>query len=88
VKISGLKIWLSENDTYRFASGFYGTGRWPCSELSGKRVFVEFDSAGELVDLDVRPNCYPNKGELMACVEANLTKRTKRERERFARCIR
>jgi len=88
VKISGLKIWLSENDTYRFASGFYGTGRWPCSELSGKRVFVEFDSVGDLVDLDVRPNCYPNSGELMACVEANLTKRTKRERERFARCIR
>ena len=31
------KIWLSANDTRRFASGYYGTGRWPCSALAGRQ---------------------------------------------------
>src|SRR5690606_10072863 len=81
-----LKIWLSANDTYRFASGYYGTGRWPCSILSGHACFVEFASNGDLVDYS-GPEDVSN-AELMACVSANLTKRTAKERARFAGCIR
>ena len=86
-----LKIWLSENDTYRFAIGSYGTGRWPCSVLSGRRLFVEFASNGDLIDLALdggrgAQDCPAN--ELSACIAANLTKRSKRDRERFAHCLR
>ena len=86
MKIINRKIWLSENDTYLFANGYYGTGSYPCSSLSGNRCFVEFDSSGDLVDYDGPDNV--EGGELMACIESNLTKRTKAERERFANCIR
>lgn len=80
------KIWLSENDTYRFAVGYYGTGTWPCSSLSGKRCFVEFDSKGDLVDYSGPDEA--SGTELMACISANLTKRSKKTRQRFADCIR
>lgn len=86
MKISGFKIWLSANDTYRFASGYYGTGKWPCSALSGNAVFVEFDANGDLIDYQ-GPEDVSNS-ELMACISANLTKRSKREREEFAHCLR
>lgn len=47
---SVVKLWLSANDTYLWA---HRPGeRWPCSELSGKRLFVEFDKGG-LVDLAI-----------------------------------
>lgn len=91
VSPSSLSIWLSENDTYRFAVGYYGTGSWPCSELSGKRVFVSFESNGDLVDLSVNNgegDQDVSNAELMACISANLTKRDKKTRERFAHCIR
>jgi len=44
---SSIKLWLSASDTYNWAhkSGAY----WPCSEISGKRLFAEFDHNG-LVD--------------------------------------
>lgn len=88
MKISPIsrKVWLSANDTYRFASGSYGTGRWPCSVLSGHAVFVEFDSRGNLVDYS-GPADAPT-AELMACLSANLTKRDRKTRERFTDCIR
>ena len=37
-------IWLSANDTYEWAhkSG----AAWPCSQLSGKRMFAAFDTNG------------------------------------------
>lgn len=79
-------IWLSANDTYRFAVGYYGTGKWPCSVLSGERCFVAFDSRGDLVDY-AGPDDVSN-AELMACISANLTKRTAKERAQFAECIR
>ena len=81
-----LKVWLSENDTYRFASGYYGTGRWPCSVMSGHRVFVEFDPRGDLVDYSGPADV--SNAELMACLSANLTKRDRTTRDRFADCIR
>jgi hypothetical protein len=43
---SGVKLWLSANDTYLWAQC------WPCSELFGKRLFVEFDKGG-LLDLAI-----------------------------------
>ena len=47
---SQIKLWLSANDTYEWA---HRAGAWwPCSDLSGKRLFAEFDSNG-LVDLAV-----------------------------------
>ena len=47
----GVKLWLSARDTYRWATR---PGRaWPCSTLSGKRLFAEFDAVGDLVDLTV-----------------------------------
>lgn len=45
-----VKLWLSANDTYDWAK------RWPCSFLSGKRLFAEFDD-GDLVDYAVDGKC-------------------------------
>jgi hypothetical protein len=45
---STVKVWLSANDTYNWA---HRPGQaWPCSQLSGRRVFAEFDSNG-LIDV-------------------------------------
>ena len=79
-------VWLSANDTYRFASGYYDTGRWPCSVLAGNRAFVQFASNGDLVDY-AGPDGVSND-ELMACIAANLTKRPAKVRALFADCIR
>jgi len=47
----GVKLWLSARDTYEWANR---SGRaWPCSTLSGKRLFAEFDAVGDLIDLTV-----------------------------------
>lgn len=46
----GFKLWLSARETYNWAHR--AENSWPCSELSGKRLFVEFDSNG-LCDLTV-----------------------------------
>ena len=52
------KLWLSASDTYNWAhrSG----ASWPCSFLSGKRLFAEFEPNGEtlpwcgdLIDFDI-----------------------------------
>lgn len=46
-----VKLWLSTNDTYRWANkiGAY----WPCSFLSDKRLFAKFAGNGDLVDMAV-----------------------------------
>jgi hypothetical protein len=80
------KIWLSANDTRRFASGYYGTGRWPCSALAGHAVFVEFAGNGDLIDYDGPEDV--STDELTACISANLTKRSETDRARFADCLR
>jgi len=46
ISSTGVKLWLFATDTYCWAR------RWPCSELSGKRVFVEYDRGG-LVDVAI-----------------------------------
>ena len=45
-----VKVWLSANDTYDWANR--PGESWPCSELSNKRVFAEFDH-GDLVNVQI-----------------------------------
>jgi hypothetical protein len=47
---SHIKIWLSANDTYEWANR--PGESWPCSSISGNRLFAEFDKNG-LLDLQV-----------------------------------
>jgi hypothetical protein len=42
-----ISLWLSANDTYEWAT------HWPCSQLSGKRLFAEFEPNGDLVDMAI-----------------------------------
>jgi len=44
---TSVKLWISANETYEWARN-----KWPCSQLSGARVFAEFNGGG-LVDLAV-----------------------------------
>lgn len=46
----GFALWLSARDTYEWARR--PGSAWPCSELSGHRLWVEFDDNG-LVDFTV-----------------------------------
>ena len=48
---NGVKLWLSANDTYDWAHKSGAT--WPCSFLSDRRLFAEFDRHGDLVDLSI-----------------------------------
>ncbi len=41
-----VKLWLSANDTRKWANRPGAT--WPCSRLSGKKLFAEFDTNGLL----------------------------------------
>lgn len=47
---SCIKLWLSARDTYEWAHK--PDASWPCSTLSNKRVFAEFDRNG-LCDLGI-----------------------------------
>lgn len=47
----GLKLWASSRDTWDWAHR--PGASWPCSELSGRRLFAEFDSGGNLVDIAI-----------------------------------
>jgi len=52
------QLWLSANDTYNWANK--PDGKWPCSVLSGRRLYAEFDKSGDLVDMIIdgqRPDC-------------------------------
>ena len=45
-----VKIWASANDTYDWA---HRPGEsWPCSQLSGHRLFADFQN-GDLVDMTI-----------------------------------
>ena len=48
---SGVKLWLSANDTYNWANRADAT--WPCSFLADKPLFAEFDSQSNLIDLAI-----------------------------------
>ena len=45
-----IRIWLSANDTYNWAHR--PGANWPCSQLSGHRVFAEYEY-GDLVDISI-----------------------------------
>ena len=51
-QVNGLttKIWLSANDTYNWAHKIGAS--WPCSTLSNRQVFAEFDG-GDLIDIAI-----------------------------------
>lgn len=44
----GIQLWLSANDTYNWANKIGAS--WPCSDLSGHRLYAEFGKTGDLVD--------------------------------------
>lgn len=71
----GTKLWISADETYAWAhrSG----AAWPCSTLSGRRLFVEFDAHGDLVDLaiDGRSDAECDAHELSALTSDFLRKR-------------
>lgn len=48
---ASISIWLSENDTYRWANR--PGNKWPCSQISGKRLFASFDKDGNLIDFSL-----------------------------------
>lgn len=47
---TGFKLWLSVNDTADWANR--PGNKWPCSQLSDKRLFVEYDDCG-LIDITI-----------------------------------
>jgi hypothetical protein len=47
---TGVKLWLSANETWQWANS--EGERWPCSQLAGSRLFAEFDRNG-LCDLAI-----------------------------------
>ena len=46
----GMKLWLSSHDTEVWATGY---PRWPGSALQSHRLFVEYDSGGDLIELTI-----------------------------------
>ena len=65
--IGGYNIWLSASDTRKWANKI--GSKWPCSTLSGKRLFAGIDSNG-LVDFTVNGKDAQNIDgiELEACI--------------------
>ena len=51
VERCGTQLWISANETYEWAHR--AGASWPCSTLSNRRLFVEFDARGNLVDLTI-----------------------------------
>jgi len=47
----GTKLWLSARDTHGWAHK--DGASWPCSFLSDKALFAEFEPNGDLVDIAV-----------------------------------
>ena len=45
----GIKLFLSPRDTYYWAHK--PGAAWPCSTIADRRLFAEFDNAGNLVDM-------------------------------------
>lgn len=66
----GLTVWISRTETGNWADGWYGNGRWPCSQLAYKRLCATYDTNG-LLDLTVNGNDPPldlEADEFSACV--------------------
>lgn len=48
---TGTQLWLSANDTYKWANK--PSAKWPCSVLSGHRLYAEFDEDNGLIDMTI-----------------------------------
>lgn len=70
---NGTKIWLSSNDSWRWANR--SNSRWPCSTLADKRIFVELASNNDIIDIKVNGRDAKNidAHELRCCLN-DLTK--------------
>ncbi len=51
----GTQLWLSANDTYNWAHK--PGASWPCSALSGHRLYAEFDKDNDLIDMAIDGRC-------------------------------
>jgi len=51
----GTQLWLSANDTYSWAHK--SNAKWPCSVLSGHRLYADFDRYGNLADFTIDGKC-------------------------------
>ena len=70
-RTDGLKLWLSANDTFKWAHR--AGNSWPCSFLSDKRVFVEYDSNGDLIDIAINGKIVDcDSNELNAIIKDHL----------------
>jgi hypothetical protein len=47
----GTLLWLSAVDTYDWANRIGNV--WPCSVLSGHRLYAEFDADNNLIDMTI-----------------------------------
>ena len=47
----GIQLWLSATDTYNWAHR--PNNKWPCSVLSGHRLYVQFDESHNLIDVTI-----------------------------------
>ena len=47
----GVNLWLSARDTYEWARK--PGAAWPCSQISGRRLFAAFERNGDLVDVSI-----------------------------------
>jgi len=67
-----VSVWLSANDTCNWAHK--PGAAWPCSQLSGRRVFAEFDQTGlvELIINGGRGDQDCDSAEFSACVADHL----------------
>lgn len=74
---TSVKLWLSAHDTYQWAHK--AGASWPCSQLSDKRLFAEFDRNG-LCDLAVNGRSADVDGnELSACCADHLARKLPKE---------
>jgi len=68
---NGAALWLSAEETYQWAHRPQSS--WPCSRLSGHRLFAAFDSRGDLVDYTVDGKDVDlDSNEFNACVSDHL----------------
>lgn len=74
-KNGATQLWLSAADTYNWAHRT--NANWPCSTISGSRLFVGFDSNGDLVEfaLDGNSDAEVDEHELNAITSDFLRER-------------
>ena len=69
--IGGYNLWLTANETYKWAHKAGPT--WPCSTLAGHKLFVAIDSNGLCdITLDGKEALEIDSNELEACITDHL----------------